>query len=305
MKISVIVTTFQRGRLKYLNKLVESLANQTYKNIELILVVEKDRKLYHELRGLIKKIRPNWKILFNEKITSLSNARNVGAEAAEGDLLAFLDDDVIPAKDWAEKMVETATKFDPAIIGGRVIADWEGKNPEFLPEELYWLIGVTYKGYPDKLTQVRQVHGANFCVKRRAFLKGNKFNENLGFSKSRNKPIGGEEVEFCFRLVKQGRKIIYNPDIRVWHKIASSKLNFKTLFSRGFWYGYTRKIIGKLQKNTGYAHEARYFKTILNFILNSPHELFHNSSKTLKKLFFTISILILVFAGYLYGTLNF
>lgn len=39
------------------------------------------------------------------------------------------------------------------------------KKPNFLPEEYYWLIGATHKGFPEEVTEVRNTFGSNLSFK--------------------------------------------------------------------------------------------------------------------------------------------
>ncbi len=94
MKISVVVPVYNVE--KYLIKCVLSIINQTYRNLEIILVndgsTDKSSKLCNEL-----KVRDNRIKVIHKKNGGLSSARNVGLNMATGKLISFIDSD-----DWIE-----------------------------------------------------------------------------------------------------------------------------------------------------------------------------------------------------------
>ena len=90
--VSVIIPSY--NRFEYLLNAVNSVKNQTYKNYEIIVVNdESSQKEYYEyaiedinLINIKKKDYPDWG-------GSRQPLRNIGAEIAKGEYLAFLDDD--------------------------------------------------------------------------------------------------------------------------------------------------------------------------------------------------------------------
>lgn len=81
---------------KYLTKCIESVINQTYKNLEIILVNDGSTDNSKDIINKYSLIDSRIKII-NKKNGGLSDARNVGIEIAKGDYIAFLDSD-----DWIE-----------------------------------------------------------------------------------------------------------------------------------------------------------------------------------------------------------
>jgi len=77
------------------------------------------------------------KVILNDGKYGLSTARNVGIKHANGDIIVFVDDDVLLCPDWAEKMVEAYK--DNAIIGvtGPAFPLWEDASMAWFPKEFY------------------------------------------------------------------------------------------------------------------------------------------------------------------------
>lgn len=90
--ISIIIPCYNSG--KTIRKAVHSIENQTWDNIELIIVNDGSNDL---LTLTILKKLPNCKII-NQKNKGLPNARNIGSYHAKGDYIFFLD-----ADDWVGK----------------------------------------------------------------------------------------------------------------------------------------------------------------------------------------------------------
>ena len=89
-KISVIVPVYNVEQ--YLERCVDSIINQTYKNLEIILVndgsTDNSGQLCDELAKKDDRIR-----VIHKKNGGLSDARNVGIDEAEAELIGFIDSD--------------------------------------------------------------------------------------------------------------------------------------------------------------------------------------------------------------------
>lgn len=110
--VSVILPVY--GVEPYLNQCVESLVNQTYRNIEIILVDDgsKDRcpQMIDEWAEKDSRIVPIHKLN-----GGLSSARNVGIEIARGYYIAFIDSDDWVETDYIEKLEKAASMFEADV----------------------------------------------------------------------------------------------------------------------------------------------------------------------------------------------
>ena len=86
-------------------------------------------------------------MILNEKNLGLSKSRNKGIKEAKGDVIAFFDDDAVADEHWLKELVRMYEEHDAIAAGGKILPEWEAKKPKFLPEEYYWLIGATHKGF--------------------------------------------------------------------------------------------------------------------------------------------------------------
>jgi len=99
MKVSVIIPSY--NRYAYLRNAIQSVKNQTHKNIELIVVNDASTEPEYYSRELIDML-PEWGFVVHSKTRSekyvgdqgrAAYTRNIGIQIATGDYVAFLDDD--------------------------------------------------------------------------------------------------------------------------------------------------------------------------------------------------------------------
>lgn len=97
--VSIIVPIY--GVEEYLSKCIDSIINQTYKNLEIILVDDGSPDKCPDICDAFEKKDERIKVI-HKKNGGLSDARNAGIDTAHGDYIVFVDSD-----DWIENtMVE-------------------------------------------------------------------------------------------------------------------------------------------------------------------------------------------------------
>lgn len=107
-KVSIIIPTYKRNDM--LERAINSVLNQTYKNIEVIVVDDNDEGSIYRKNNeiLMKKFKSNSKVRYLKHIKNMNGAvaRNTGIYNSEGEYITFLDDDdeFLPLK--IEKQVE-------------------------------------------------------------------------------------------------------------------------------------------------------------------------------------------------------
>lgn len=134
MKFSVIVPIFNVE--KYLEKCLDSVVNQTYKNYECILVVDKSSDKSEEIANKYVK-KYNWQKVYEEN-TGLAKARNLGVDKSNGDYIIFLDGDDYFEKDLLEKLNnqiknEDLIRYQARDIINNTFVDYPEKNYDIMP----------------------------------------------------------------------------------------------------------------------------------------------------------------------------
>lgn len=305
MFVSIVVCTHSLDNFQNLIDAVDSLLNQTYEEIEVIIVVDGNQELYEKIVKVYNAC-DNIKIMVTEKSLGAFGAGNVGVKAAQGDVIAFLDDDAVAEKRWVQNLVDTYRKLDAIAVGGKILPIWLSKNPDYFPDELGWLVGITGEGFADgKVAEVRNTWGSNMSFKREVFEKIGLLNEKLGLANRRTSFMQGAEAEFALRMKnKLGRGIIYHPEAVVYHKIPASRTKPGTLLRRAFYQGYSKALLKKLSPSSeALSTEQSYLKDLL--FKHIPRRirgiLSSNSIKEIKQLTLLAAVIISVGIGFAYG----
>jgi O-antigen biosynthesis protein len=197
-RVSVVVCAYNAERT--MEDCLASLEHLNYPDYEVIVVNDgsKDRTLeIAERFGYCRIIsQPN---------KGLSVARNVGAEAANGEIVAYTDSDCVADPDWLAYLVAKMESADLVACGG----------PNFPPPENS-LVPAAVAVSPGGPTHVllsddvaEHIAGCNMAFRRDVLL-------NLGGFD----PVyraAGDDVDICWRLQDAGHTIGFSPAAVVWH----------------------------------------------------------------------------------------
>lgn len=112
-KISVIVPVYRVE--PYLRRCVESVAAQTYGNLEIILVDDGSPDGCPRLCDLFSRADPRIRVIHREN-GGLSAARNTGIDRSTGEWLMFVDGDDFIAPEMAERLYETARRYGADMV---------------------------------------------------------------------------------------------------------------------------------------------------------------------------------------------
>lgn len=181
-----------------------------YKDFEIILVAEKYTKIGKDKLppGLPIKIVNSPK----ERI-SLGEKRDVGIKVATGDFCAFIDDDAYPQPDWlsnALKIFDSNKKI--GAVGGPNLTP---------PNDPFWakIGGYIYESYctsgraqhrflPKETRFVAELQGVNLIIRKEILDKIGGFASRL---------YSGDDSKVCAAIRVQGKKILYDPGVAVYH----------------------------------------------------------------------------------------
>ena len=213
--VSVVIAAYTEDRWNDLVRAVESVRSQTLPAREIIVVVDHNSALLERMRAH----DPGVVILENLGPRGLSGARNSAVSVAQGEVIAFMDDDAVAKPDWLEKLTEGYN--DPLVLGTGGAAEplWSDGRPAWFPEEFHWVVGCTYRGMPTSTSPVRNVIGCNMSFRREVFQKVGLFRNGIGRIGTR--PVGDEETEFCIRLRSHQPDgvVLDQPEARLTHRV--------------------------------------------------------------------------------------
>lgn len=127
-KISVIVPIYNVGQ--YLDECINSIVNQTYKNIELILVDDGSTDCSGTICDEWSK-KDSRIVVIHKENGGVGSARNAGLKASTGEYIDFVDGDDFLPEDALEVMYSSLTQSGADMFIGR--AAWTDEKGELLP----------------------------------------------------------------------------------------------------------------------------------------------------------------------------
>jgi len=308
--VSIIIPCYTTERLQDITELLDSVEAQTYHNIETIIIAERSPAMADGVNKYIQdRNYQRMQVLYEEGPLGVSGARNLAIDKAKGDIIALVDDDAILFPDWAEETVKTYDE-DASVIGitGPILPLWQEESIDWFPREFYWIFSCTFEEMTEK-TEVRNGFATNLSFKQEAFKLGGLFKTSLGV-KGRGQrgwqEPGAEETEFSLRIKqKTGKRIIYNPKVKVRHKVYKYRTTLQFIANRAYWEGYAKALLKRIYTS---AHkepsvllpEHMLLRRILfRLVPRALGNLFHKPSIALRQLWLTGMVLSCVAAGYL------
>lgn len=223
MKFSIIVPAYNAAR--NILPLFKSLANQSFKDFEVIVV---DDCSLDDTPHIAQSLPCNFIRLSQNH--GPAYCRNVGADAAKGEILVFTDDDCRVTADWLENIQRHFSQNNFEAAMGRLIlmpSTLLGDSISALGFPAGGAIGfdkiwkVDEKGFTDSLSS------CNCAIKRSVFEKIGGFDVSFPYP-------GGEDSFLAYRLRKMHYRIKYCPDVIVIHEARDSFPGFlKWQFYRG------------------------------------------------------------------------
>ncbi len=239
MSVSVIVSTYNKKRLPDIKRCLASLEKQTVPPTEVMLVLDP----YDELVEFYRKQVSHYVKIVVSGGFGLSNARNTGVKQASGSIVAFIDDDALADPCWLENSLVNYKNTSVIGVGGFISADWATNRSVWLPEELDWIIGCSYKGLPTKRAEIRNPIGCNMSFRREVFNQAGYFRTDIG--RFGNRLLCNEETEFGIRALRcmSGSKIVYDPSVVVYHRVRRDRERLSYVWKRSFYEGISKAII--------------------------------------------------------------
>jgi GT2 family glycosyltransferase len=205
---SIVISS--RNRPQFLVDVVGSVLSGDEVPTELVVVDQSDVKNV-DLEQWPADPRSTLRYLW-QPARGLSLGRNTGIEAATGEVVAFLDDDMVVPADWFGNIVAALIGAGRrTVVTGRVVAG-EAESPGcFAPSLILDDKPAVYSGRPgwDVLSPM------NMALFRSAFEEVGLFDARLGAG---TRFPSSEDNDFGFRLLEAGFDILYRPDVVVAHR---------------------------------------------------------------------------------------
>ncbi len=279
--VTVIICAHTMERLDDLRAAVASVRRQTRPADEVLVVIDHNQELLDAVSDL------DATVVANQGPKGLSGGRNTGTELAQGEIVAYLDDDAVAADDWLEYL--TAPFQDPSVVavGGWANPAWDTGEPEWFPPEFAWVIGCSHRGLPTAQAEVRNVIGCNMAFRTAAVLAAGGFEVGLG--RTADRPLGCEETELCIRIrqADPGARILLEPQATINHRVPEGRTRWDYFFSRCRAEGNSKAHVSRLVgTDDGLSSERAYVASVLpralfRSLVDLPHSPKVNSQRML------------------------
>jgi len=258
IEISVVIGTYNRALL--LSGTLNALACQDVPNSlkwEVLVVDNNSRDTTAEVVAAFSKTAAVPVGYVFEGQQGISHARNRGIKEARGSLIAFTDDDVLPARDWIVQTTSAMHRWKAHGVGGRILPQWESPPPRWLTENQHLLDRLAIMEFAESrvlsspMRKWPQVWGANMTFRRELFERIGGFDTRLGGIGK--KLYRGEEIDLINRALDRGLKIVYDPAVTVFHRIDATRTR----------RAYFRKLIFEASEGEARADRVGNGRTLL------------------------------------------
>lgn len=224
--ISVILCTYNRD--KYIYNVLKSVAENDYPHdqYEVVLVNNNSTDGTENECRRFQADYPDIRFrYFLETNQGLSYARNCGIRNAQGDLLAYVDDDATVNPEYLWTYSDFFTHHPEAVAaGGPILPVYETEEPEWMTHYTRQLItGKLFLGNNQReFPRGAFPGGGNACYRKSVFDTVGLFNVELG--RKGNSLIGAEEKDLFDKMTTHGMHFYYLPNAILYHIIPPHKL---------------------------------------------------------------------------------
>lgn len=253
--ISVIIPT--RNRSIYLSDTIESIYQNNFPANQFeVLVIDNGSTDDTKLKCLaFEKKYSNLKYFFEGK-NGLHYGRHKGMLESKGEVLIYIDDDVIVSTKWLKSFQETFDKDSKIVLaGGNDLPKFEGEVPEWVnslwKKNQYGKFLSEYSlvdfNLPAQEIPPQFIYGCNFAIRKEFLLLCKGFHPD-GFSKENLLRRGDGETFVSNQVTKLNFKSFFHPEAFVYHRIPQERLTQDYLNSRYFSQGVTYSYVNLRKK---------------------------------------------------------
>lgn len=253
-RVSIVIATY--NRCEDLRECLSSIFDLKDGLLEVIVVDSKSTDGTRQLKDRF----PIEFVSINRR--NRQSARNLGISNAHGDIIAFLDDDVVVSDEWLDRMIIPYTDSSVGGVGGRTIP--YGKTEEFYTKVSENEIGKVFNDglvlgnfdFPsESIVEVDSFIGCNMSFRRGLLLRVGGFDENYIGTGYR------DDTDLCIRIRRLGYKLLYQPKSLVWHKFRGKRVSsdWSYWYIRNHVYFYLKNIFAEHRKSFLFFLQKMFF----------------------------------------------
>ena len=226
--ISVCICTFKRPQL--LKSLLEKLQDQRTEGIFRFSIVVADNDREESARKVVEDFCATGVVqasYCSEPRQNIALARNKAVACAEGDFIAFIDDDEFPGKDWLLNLLNAYRTYSADGVLGPVKPHFESAPPGWLTKGKFFERPTHPSGYKMDWTEARTGN----VLFRKDIVKTVEVPFRSQFD------TAGEDVDFFRRMMDQGFKFVWCDEAPVYELVPASRCTRSYLLRRALLRG--------------------------------------------------------------------
>ncbi len=223
MKSSIIIPTYKIT--DYFLEALESVRGQDFSlnDYEIIIVdnaslATPELAAFHHPDG-IPAVR-----YVHEPQNGLHRARHAGAQAARGDILVYLDDDVICPPGWLRAMVEPYQEQRVAMVAGKVKLLFESEPPPWLSQFHYILSALDWGEGARAVPPYGSPVGCNMSIRKSVLFSVGGFNPDAFGDRRLLRWRGDGECGLARKVHNAGLLVWYASEAWLWHRVPAARM---------------------------------------------------------------------------------
>ena len=275
--ISIIIPTYNNSR--YLDIALKSVLKQSYNNDYEIIVV--DNGSTDDTREVVESLSKNNKYkkvrYFYDEVPGQLTGRHRGFKESNGDILVFIDDDIIADKDWLKSIYEAFKDPSVMLVGGKGLPKYEIEPPAWL--EWFWYrkgsinrcgsLSLSDLGSETREIDTLVISGLNFSIRKAALIDLGGFHPDV-IPKKYQHFQGDGETGLGRKATERGYKAIYQPRALVYHQVPKSRMTYEYFDKRFYYQGVCDSYTDLRRKYGKYKPKKKTIKSIIPEPIKRP-----------------------------------
>jgi glucosyl-dolichyl phosphate glucuronosyltransferase len=232
MKASIILATYKRVPL--VKDTLTCLINQEYpeENYE-IIIVDNSFDQCIELERLVRESLFQNIIYLHEPKNGATNARHTGVRHSKGEVLIFIDDDVLFDKTWLIYMLNPFKSPKTGLVAGKVVLKYEVyPPPSWILQFNSYLSGLDYGEKGGYLEPYSGVYSCNMAIRANVFSEVKGLNVCYYGDEKLLYLSGDGESGLAKKVYDSEYLVWYSPEAMVLHRVIKTRISISYMHKR-------------------------------------------------------------------------
>lgn len=208
MKITVIIPTFKPHQ--YIEECLQALDKQTLDKdcYEVLIILNGEKEPYYsDILKIVKKCSCHSRLLYTD-VTGVSNARNIGLDNAQGEYVAFIDDDDFVSPSYLQELLEKASPTTVSLCYPYAFIDGDMRQLAYNITETYETHFSEYN-QPFSFKIRKYFNGPCMKLIPMSFIQKRRFDIRL---------MNGEDTLFMFQISDKIKQVSFTSQTAIYYR---------------------------------------------------------------------------------------